>query len=50
MSYEEIASMTNSNLGTVKSRLSRGRAKLREYLQGRGELLPEIYRLEGDPV
>lgn len=50
MSYEEIASMTNSNLGTVKSRLSRARAKLREYLQGRGELLPEIYRLDGDPV
>ena len=50
MSYEEISTLTNSNLGTVKSRLSRARAKLREYLQGRGELLPEIYRLDGDPV
>ncbi|HZY42931.1 MAG TPA: sigma-70 family RNA polymerase sigma factor [Anaerolineae bacterium] len=50
LSYEEIAAMTNSNLGTVKSRLSRARARLRNYLQGRGELLPEIYRLDGDPV
>ncbi len=50
LSYEEIAGMTNTNLGTVKSRLSRGRAKLREYLQTHGELLPEAYRLESDQV
>lgn len=50
LSYEEIADMTNANLGTVKSRLSRGRAKLREYLQAHGELLPEAYRLESDRV
>src|SRR5512147_645207 len=48
MSYEEIAEITNSNLGTVKSRLSRARGKLREYLQAHGELLPARYRLEGD--
>ena len=48
MSYEEIAEITRSNLGTVKSRLSRARGKLREYLQARGELLPAQYRLEGD--
>src|SRR5512143_3618467 len=48
MSYEEIADITNSNLGTVKSRLSRARGKLREYLQAHGELLPAQYRLEGD--
>ena len=50
LSYDEIAGLTNTNLGTVKSRLSRGRAKLREYLQAHGELLPEAYRLESDRV
>lgn len=50
LSYEEIAEVTNSNLGTVKSRLSRARAKLREYLQAHGELLPEVYRLDSDPA
>jgi RNA polymerase sigma-70 factor, ECF subfamily len=48
MSYEEIAEITHTNVGTVKSRLSRGRARLREYLQAHGELLPDIYRLEGN--
>ena len=48
MSYEEIAEVTNSNLGTVKSRLSRARGKLREYLQAHGELLPAQYRLQSD--
>jgi len=46
MSYEEIAEMTHTNVGTVKSRLSRGRARLREYLQAHGELLPDLYRLD----
>src|SRR5512135_1476201 len=50
LSYDEIADLTNTNLGTVKSRLSRGRAKLREYLQSHVELLPEAYRLESDRV
>ena len=46
--YQEIAQVTGISLGTVKSRLSRGRAKLRDYLQDRGELLPARYRLRDD--
>ena len=45
LAYEEIAQITNSNLGTIKSRLSRGRARLREVLKA-GELLPARYRHE----
>ena len=43
-SYEEIAAITNSSLGTVKSRLSRGRTRLRDYLEQR-ELSPSTGRL-----
>lgn len=42
-SYDEIAATTGWPLGSVKSRLSRGRAALRELLK-RGELLPDRYR------
>jgi len=33
LSYEEIAKATNSNIGTVKSRISRARTKLQESLK-----------------
>lgn len=47
MAYDEIAEITGANLGTVKSRLSRGRAKLRDLLRA-GELLPLRYRHGGE--
>jgi len=44
-SYEEIAQTTSVSLGTVKSRLSRGRAKMRDYLIANREQLPASVRL-----
>jgi len=49
LSYEEISAATGWPLGTVKSRLSRGRAALRDFLR-RGELLPARYRQEPETL
>jgi RNA polymerase sigma-70 factor (ECF subfamily) len=46
--YKEIAQITKTTLGTVKSRMSRARARLRDCLQGFGELLPASYRLKAE--
>jgi len=45
LSYEEIAETTASQLGSVKSRLSRARANVRDCLQAVQELLPAAFRL-----
>ena len=46
-SYEEAATVLSCSLGTVKSRLSRGRSELRDYLRAAGELLPARFRQDG---
>jgi RNA polymerase sigma-70 factor (ECF subfamily) len=44
LSYEDIAAVTQTQVGTVKSRLARARARLRDYLRHHAELLPRAYR------
>lgn len=47
-SYQEIAEVMGQPLGTVKSRLSRGRQRLRDFLMEQQELLPSQYRLNNE--
>lgn len=51
MPYEDVAAATGSALGTVKSRLSRARAKLRQALTddpAAAELFDRFVRMQGD--
>jgi RNA polymerase sigma-70 factor (ECF subfamily) len=48
MDYQEVSVAINKPLGTVKSRVARGRSKLRECLQSYWELLPVQFRLEDE--
>ncbi len=48
MDYEEVAQAMEKPLGTIKSRLARARMKLRDCLQGFGELLPAAFRQNGE--
>lgn len=42
--YEEISEITGVPMGTVKSRISRARGRLRDYLLEKPELLPSALR------
>jgi RNA polymerase sigma-70 factor (ECF subfamily) len=48
LDYVEVAAAVRTPLGTVKSRLARARLRLRECLQGFGELLPSAFRLQDE--
>src|SRR5258707_838099 len=44
LAYDEIAEVMQTSLGTVKSRIARGRSHLRDLLRTHPELLPSTYR------
>ncbi len=48
LDYETAAEAVGTPLGTVKSRLARAREKVQSCLQGFRELLPDLFRLNGE--
>jgi RNA polymerase sigma-70 factor (ECF subfamily) len=48
--YQEIGQTIGTPVGTVKSRLARARARLRDCLQTYRELLPPSFRLEDEAI
>jgi RNA polymerase sigma-70 factor (ECF subfamily) len=44
LDYQEIAASMGTSVGTVKSRISRGRARLRDALRARPELFGDVVR------
>jgi len=48
LDYESASEAIGKPLGTVKSRLARARERVQECLQGFWELLPELFRLNGE--
>jgi RNA polymerase sigma-70 factor (ECF subfamily) len=48
LDYQEVSAIISKPLGTVKSRLARARARLRDCLGRHRELSPAAFRLEGE--
>lgn len=48
LDYSEVSDAIGKPLGTIKSRLARGRLRLRQCLQQYRELLPSVFRLEDE--
>ena len=48
MDYQAASEVVKTPMGTIRSRLARGRQRLQECLQGVWELLPEKYRLNSE--
>lgn len=50
LDYQSVSEVAHKPIGTVKSRLARARLKMRDCLQGFGELIPDQFRLDSEAV
>ena len=50
LDYQEASTAVGTPIGTIKSRVARARLKLRECLQGFGELLPALFRQKKEDI